>query len=77
LNLIITTVIIPSRPSTTNGINLIKKDDACSLRPGHGEEFSDHPCTFPDILLNELGTYHTDEARISSVCYGTCREGFT
>lgn len=51
-------------PGSADGINFIKEYDACLLSTCHLEELTHHSSTFSYVLLNELATDDTDEARL-------------
>jgi hypothetical protein len=57
--------------SATDGIDLIKEDDACLLGARHLEQLTHHASTLTDILLHQLTSDHTDEASIGTIRNGT------
>ena len=62
--------VIESGPS--DGIDLVKEDDAGVLGPGHLEYLADHPRPFSYVLLDQLRADYPDEAGVSPVCYCPC-----
>mmetsp|Transcript_5780 Transcript_5780/g.18390 ORF Transcript_5780/g.18390 Transcript_5780/m.18390 type:complete len:251 (+) Transcript_5780:1044-1796(+) len=61
-----------SRP--TNGIHLVKEDDARLLGPRHLKQLPHHARALADVLLHQLRTDHTDEAGVRAVRYRTRRQ---
>lgn len=55
LNLIVSTGTI-IKSSTSNSVDFIKEDDTGLFRSSHFEQFSNHSCTFSNVLLDQLGT---------------------
>ena len=62
---------------TSNGINLIKEDDAGFLRPSHFKKLPHHPGSLPYILLYQLRTNHSNKASISTICNSPSKQSFT
>mmetsp|Transcript_26602 Transcript_26602/g.45285 ORF Transcript_26602/g.45285 Transcript_26602/m.45285 type:complete len:202 (+) Transcript_26602:177-782(+) len=63
-----------STPRLTNGINLIHKDNTWCRLTCHDEQFTDHPRSLPNILLNQLCSTHTDKGTIGMMCHRTCQQ---
>ena len=57
-------------------VNFVKKNHACALGPGHGEELSDHTRTLADVFLNNIGADDADEAGVGPIDKGAGSECF-
>ena len=75
LNFRIAAAGLDSRRS--DGVDLVHEDDGGRVLASHGEQLSDHPGSFSDVLLDQLGSGHPDEGAVGVMGDGASEEGLS
>ena len=61
-------------PGRSDGVDLVHEDDGGRVLAGHDEQLADHPGSFSDELLDQLGSGDPDECALGVVGDGASQE---